>query len=977
MRLGLGLGLGSQKLAGQIGGVPLPSPTAIFLSDLEVAEDATNGTLIGTLLTAGGTAPYTYALTINPSTKLAIDGDSLEVNGSFSGLTDFTFTVQTTDANAQTFSQEFTLTVVEAIDNGSGIGEGDGEVVIPDPEDPETDEGGYEEPPIQQDTSAGLKIHGKNGGSATFLKDWGPPLPGAIYTMRYSVDWSLMSRLGREAAIGFAFKNGNDFHLTSLRGNGLSPTTTMLESKVYGDFRKANQFTITNDGSAANGTKDGPNWLQIEIAEDGTTYTLRTSADGSSWADAYTDAVPTPLTNSDDALQFGPGGYFTNTDKGIFSITIEEFSEVVLANPVTYIGHYSQSFSPSPGDVTWDDAPIATTDADDVVVVGVLAGAPFGLTTSGLTVGGQAATRWSPGSHLMSFIWAGYIEFYICKPGVLSVADIVFSISAGSSAEADLYAWVLRGMSDTPVDEVTLAGASNTAGVIPNIAKVADGAILALGAFAPGTTGNYSSEAWTGAEAVSEDGEFASLSGNHRSVACSIETTSASTTDDLTLNISESKMNFAGAISFGPLALGFYALVQKSGGDQTISGTEQAVTWEADVSDDQNVHDPSSDNTRFTIPAAWNGRYCRMTYSLLTTGTPGEIYAYLMKDGLATFPGYARLDASTTSGVEAGNSMSAPFVVATGEYYQVFADDATTYDDADNTWGQIEMLPSDFNGAHITKSSNQALSAGTNTDITWATEVYDLGGWFNVGTSAIDLTVPVGVSLVRVSAQFLNETATGQAFGFIHRNGAAEHGLPQADHDTTGRDSVNLVSAPIAVSAGDDFKVIGFHTSAVDILADNATWFAIEELPSDLKYALVRRSSSQSIAGSSFVTVDWNDEVADTDAWHDNSTNPSRLTVPIGSGITHVRLFANVLTGNSNSGQWGAYILKNGTTVVGCPRHETNTNGTDSVNIKSAILEVVEGDYFELVVFTGSASATSITNAAQSWMSIEEVRDAS
>lgn len=328
--LNLGLWLGLQKGGALTGGGSAPSaPTAIFLSDNEVAEGATNGTLIGTLLTAGGTAPYTYSLISDPSSLLAIDSDSLEVGDAFTGLEDYTFTVRTTDANFQTFDQEFVLTVVAAIDNDSGIGSGDGEVVVPDPEDPETDQGGFENPPVQQDTNDGLKISGKNGGSATFLKDWGVPVPGAIYTMRYTADWSLMSRLGREAAIGFAFKNGNNFHLSSLRGDG-AVSTVMRESKIHGDFRKANQFTITNDGAADNGTKNGPNWLQIEISGDGTTYTLRTSADGSSWADAYTAAVPVPLDAADDALQFGPGGYFTNQDKGVFSITIEEFDEIAL-----------------------------------------------------------------------------------------------------------------------------------------------------------------------------------------------------------------------------------------------------------------------------------------------------------------------------------------------------------------------------------------------------------------------------------------------------------------------------------------------------------------------------------------------------------------------------------------------------------------------------------------------------------------------
>jgi hypothetical protein len=323
MSLSFGFDLGTQGSRGS----RASSPTVITLTSTEVAEAAVNGTVIGNLLTAGGAPPYSYALTSDPSSKLAIaNGNELQVAGSLAGLSTYSFSVRSTDSDGKSLTQMLSITISETIDNGSGIGEDDGDIVTPDPDDPEGDDGGFEEPPIQQDTSAGLKIGGKNGGSAIFLKDWGIPAIGAVVTMRYEADWSLMSRLGREAAIGFAFKNGNNFHLVGLRGDG-RPATTMLESRIYGDFRKANQFTVTNDGAAAHGTKDGPNWVQIEFdGVTGATYTFRTSADGETWVDAYTGITPVPLSGAVNALQFGPGGYFTNQDKGVFTITITTFS---------------------------------------------------------------------------------------------------------------------------------------------------------------------------------------------------------------------------------------------------------------------------------------------------------------------------------------------------------------------------------------------------------------------------------------------------------------------------------------------------------------------------------------------------------------------------------------------------------------------------------------------------------------------------
>ena len=48
------------------------------------------------------------------------------------------------------------------------------------------------------------------------------------------------------------------------------------------------------------------------------------------------------------------------------------------------------------------------------------------------------------------------------------------------------------------------------------------------------------------------------------------------------------------------------------------------------------------------------------------------------------------------------------------------------------------------------------------------------------------------------------------------------------------------------------------------------------------KGASVYASSSQSISNATWTTMTWNSESWDTDAFHDNSTNNSRLTVPAG-----------------------------------------------------------------------------------------------
>lgn len=351
------------------------APNDLIVNNLQVREDASNG-LIAYIYAVYGEAPYTYELTTDSSSVLDIlNGNELHKAGAFGTDADQTFTIRVTDANGDQYSEQFTLDVLATETppaDDPGIDDED-PVVVPDPDDPESNDDGYTEPPVQVTTEIGLKISGKNGGVTTFLKSWGVPEAGATYTMKYSANWSGMSALGAYSAVGFGFKHGNNFHMVGLRGNGVA-STTMLASQLYGDFRKAKDFTITNDGTAINGTKNGPNWLRLEVSGDGTQYTLYTSADGVTWDEEYVDADPDPLANVTTATQFGVAAYFAAEDKGVFQITIDEFWQLPVNTVAPAItGDPTVGETLSCDDGTWDGLNLTITKqwkADGVALSG-------------------------------------------------------------------------------------------------------------------------------------------------------------------------------------------------------------------------------------------------------------------------------------------------------------------------------------------------------------------------------------------------------------------------------------------------------------------------------------------------------------------------------------------------------------------------------------------------------------------------------
>ena len=293
------------------------TPTDIIVSNLEVAEGAANGTLIDYCYATGANPQDWHSFEILSATYVKVAGNTLLVNADSTGQSDETFTIRTTDPSGLTFDEEVTVTFTP-VSNGSGL---DDAVIISD--------GGWTVTPKTQGTNDGFKISGKGGGVAKLILDIGNPAPGGIYTMRVSADWTGFSRSGSLALVGWGVRtNDEDIHFVGLKGDGSLPTTIMRNTQLYGEqlFRKKSGLSIDDGGVAQNGTRDGPNWYQIEFNSAGTSYTFRTSADGNTWDDEYIAATPNPLANISEAVDFGPAIYMENSDKGVLNLTITVWS---------------------------------------------------------------------------------------------------------------------------------------------------------------------------------------------------------------------------------------------------------------------------------------------------------------------------------------------------------------------------------------------------------------------------------------------------------------------------------------------------------------------------------------------------------------------------------------------------------------------------------------------------------------------------
>lgn len=113
--------------------------------------------------------------------------------------------------------------------------------------------------------------------------------------------------------------------------------------------------------------------------------------------------------------------------------------------------------------------------------------------------------------------------------------------------------------------------------------------------------------------------------------------------------------------------------------------------------------------------------------------------------------------------------------------------------------------PAAWRGARLGKDTTQAISKDTSTNLIWEVEEEDEGGWFDSGSNT-RLTVPAGVTRIRLAACVDFDSAANQAVVQITKNGSLT-GMPGNEAETGGGEVVSVASGVMEVTPGDYFQV--------------------------------------------------------------------------------------------------------------------------------------------------------------------------
>ena len=165
---------------------------------------------------------------------------------------------------------------------------------------------------------------------------------------------------------------------------------------------------------------------------------------------------------------------------------------------------------------------------------------------------------------------------------------------------------------------------------------------------------------------------------------------------------------------------------------------------------------------------------------------------------------------------------------------------------------------------------------------------------------------------------------------------------------------------------GKDFKFEDFTTEQLEQLKGERGKDAKEEYSG----ALVKLKENQPFDSNTYAMAIWGGAIYNTDGYWDPE-NPTRLTVP--KGVTKVKVLASILWESNNDGFRQLRLKKNGNYTYGLPYVRYQAVSTSGATGTSSVIEVEEGDYFELDVVQTSGKSITLREDPYTWMSIEAV----
>jgi hypothetical protein len=230
------------------------------------------------------------------------------------------------------------------------------------------------------------------------------------------------------------------------------------------------------------------------------------------------------------------------------------------------------------------------------------------------------------------------------------------------------------------------------------------------------------------------------------------------------------------------------------------------------------------------------------------------------------------------------------------------------------------------------------------------------------------LAIRTAVNAIDSSLAELKGGTTGQVLSKSSATDMDFTWVAQDDSNAIQNAIVDAKGDLIAATANDTPARLAVGANGTTLVADStaATGLAWAKSPNFVGCALWK-NASQSLANATPTIITYDSEFFDTDGFHDNSTNPSRITIPAGLGGKY-QINATVLFVSNGAGVRFVNFIKNNS-LYGQGQGTNAVNGFDQPVTASTILQLNAGDYFEISGYQSSGGSLNVYGNGVSYTS--------
>ena len=218
-----------------------------------------------------------------------------------------------------------------------------------------------------------------------------------------------------------------------------------------------------------------------------------------------------------------------------------------------------------------------------------------------------------------------------------------------------------------------------------------------------------------------------------------------------------------------------------------------------------------------------------------------------------------------------------------------------------------------------------------------AVEVYNGSAWVGVSGAGDITEVQAGVGISIASGTGPIPVITNSSTDLITTAGDLLYGTAA---DTMARLGIGTAGQVLKVNSGGNAPEWGAAGGAASFVGCRLT-----------------KSADQTISNATFTAISFNGEDFDTDGFHDNVTNNTRITIPSGKGGKYLFTVSGYFADNATGTRTTA-LYKNGSLI---PKARCIWR-REGLAI-SAVLSLVATDYIELFVYQDSGGNLDVNDA--------------